>query len=122
MESVLYRRIKELCQAKGITVAKLESDLGFSNSTIRKWDNNVSPSIDKIIKIAKYFGVSADYILGITDIQDSADVVINDRDIISFQRAKERMTPHDSQRMMQMLRLAFYYAFDDENEGKTDND
>lgn len=122
MESVLYRRIKELCQLNGITVAKLESDLGFSNSTIRKWDNNVSPSIDKIIKIAKYFGVSADYILGITDIQDSVDVIINDRDIISFQRAKERMTPYDSQRMMQMLRLAFDYAFDDENEDKTDND
>lgn len=121
MQSVLYLRIKELCQSRGITIAKLESDLGFSNSTIRKWGNNTSPSIDKIIKIAKYFDVSADFILGMTDIEGSINDVIHDEDIISFQRAKQRMSDSDSKRMMEMLKLAFNYAFDDAEE-ESDND
>ena len=120
MQSLLYNRVKELCQDKGITIAKLESDLGFSNSTIRKWGNTTSPSIDKIVKVAQYFGVSTDYVLGMSDIEDSVDVVINDSDIISFQRAKQKMSPGDSERMMQMLRLAFYYAFDNNDENGDD--
>ena len=110
----LYERIKVLCAKNDITVAALEKELGFSNSTIRKWGNDTSPSIDKIMKIAQRFDVSVDYLLGITPIEKPVDLVINDSDIISFQRAKQNMSPEDSQRMMQMLRLAFYTAFLDE--------
>ena len=51
MESILYSRIKELCQKRGITITKLESDLGFGNSSIKKWRQLTSPSVDKVIKI-----------------------------------------------------------------------
>ena len=40
MDSIIYVRIKELCAAKGITLAKLEEDTGLSSSIIRKWKNN----------------------------------------------------------------------------------
>ncbi len=46
MESILYLRIKELCAERGITMAKLEEDLGIGTSLIRKWKTNTSPSID----------------------------------------------------------------------------
>ena len=60
MDSIIYVRIKELCAAKGITLAKLEEDTGLSSSIIRKWKNNTSPSIDKVKVIAEYFNVSTD--------------------------------------------------------------
>ena len=44
MESILYLRIKELCAERGITMAKLEEDLGIGTSLIRKWKTNTSPS------------------------------------------------------------------------------
>ena len=47
MESILYLRIKELCAERGITMAKLEEDLGIGTSLIRKWKTNTSPSNDE---------------------------------------------------------------------------
>jgi len=110
--NMLYVRIKDLCSSRNITVAELERELGFSNSTIRKWGKDTSPSIDKIIKISDYFGVSVDYILGFTDIKKPINEVITDQDIISFQRARQNMSAGEKQRMMDMLRLAFHNAFE----------
>lgn len=117
MESVLYQRIKILCEKRGISISKLESELGFGNSSIKKWERVSSPSIDKIIKVASYFDVSVDYLLGRTDIEGSISEVIGDEDIISFQRARQKMTQKDKDRMMQMLKLGFEYAFSDQEEG-----
>lgn len=115
METILYNRIKELCLQKGITISKLETELGFGSSSINKWRKTSSPSIDKIIKIASYFDVSVDYLLGISDVTGSISEIIGDEDIISIQRARERMTPRDRTKMMQMLKLGFEYAFDEVN-------
>lgn len=113
--SICHERIKELCQSNGITIAELERELGFSNSTIRKW-GQVSPSVDKIIKVANRFDVSVDYLLGMSDVKGSISGIIQDQDIISLQRARENMSDIEKQNMMKMLRLAFYKAFKDEDD------
>ena len=113
MESKLYQRIKELCYQRGITISKLESDLGFGNSSIKKWEKISSPSIDKIVKVANYFDVTTDYLIGRSDIAEDASDIMQDDDIISFQRAREKMSPKDRERMMQLLRLGFQKAFED---------
>lgn len=113
MKPTLYERIKELCQAKSISIARLESELGFGNCSIKKWERSSSPSIDKIIKVATYFDVSVDYLLGRTDIKGSVSEVLGDEDVISFQRARQNMTPQDRERMMNMLKVGFDYAFSD---------
>lgn len=59
-------RIKELSAAKNMTIAELERKLDFANSSIRKWDNQ-SPSSIRLQKVAEYFNVSVDYLLGLTD-------------------------------------------------------
>lgn len=115
METVLYQRIKELCIEKGISVNKLESDLGVGLSSIQKWKSTHSPSVDKIIKVATYFDVSVDYLLGRTDIKGSASELLGDNDIISFQRARQKMSQQDRERMMRMLKVGFDYAFEEDN-------
>ena len=52
MESVLYTRIKELCENRGISMTKLSEDLGIAASLIRKWKTTTSPSVDKVKMIA----------------------------------------------------------------------
>lgn len=116
MENGLYERIKRLCEDRGISLARLEAECGFANSTIKKWKSISTPGVDKIIAVAKYFGVSTDYILGRTEIQTPVDDVIGDTDIISVQRARTRMSPTDRERMMQMLKIGFDYAFRDQDE------
>lgn len=117
MENILYTRIKLLCARNNISIAKLESDLGFGNASIRKWEKQISPSIDKIVKVAAYFDVSIDYLMGRTDVESPISEIIGDEDIISFQRARQRMSPKDREKMMLMLKLGFEYAFAQDGEG-----
>ena len=62
----LKERIKELANQKGISLPTLESELGFGNSTIVKWDKS-TPNAEKLNAVAKYFGVSMDYLLNGVD-------------------------------------------------------
>ncbi|MBQ1274162.1 MAG: helix-turn-helix transcriptional regulator [Cellulosilyticum sp.] len=59
----LKERIKQLANAKGLSLPALEAQLGFGNGTILKWDKS-TPNADKLVKVADYFNVSVDYLLG----------------------------------------------------------
>lgn len=59
-------RIRSLVNDRKVTLAELERNLNFSNGSLRKWETS-TPSGDKIEKIADYFNVSTDYLLGRTD-------------------------------------------------------
>ena len=48
MEMGLYDRIQKLFEDRKISIARLESDCGFSNSTIKKWKATSTPGVDKI--------------------------------------------------------------------------
>ena len=58
----LKDRVKALAQERGISLPALESELGFGNSTIVKWDKS-TPNADKLNAVAKYFNVTMDYLL-----------------------------------------------------------
>ena len=72
----IVNRIKDLAEEKGTTLAGLERSLALSHGSLRKWDTS-SPSIDKVDKVAKYFDVSLDYLLGKTTIRGSYLSVAN---------------------------------------------
>lgn len=61
-----YEKIQELSKEKGISVRELEKRLGFSNGYFSKW-KTVSPNSEGLQKVADYFSVSVDYLLGRTD-------------------------------------------------------
>lgn len=107
----IYPRIKELCQQKGITIAKLERDLCFGVSSIQKWSKNVSPSTDKIELVAKYFGVSPDYLLGFSDFKESVEDVLKDDNLNEIKKMRDYLCAEDNQRMMESLRALFGCAF-----------
>ena len=60
MDSV--QLVIDLCKEKGIAIAKLERDCGFSNGYIRKLKEGKFPS-DRLQIIADYLGVSNDYLM-----------------------------------------------------------
>lgn len=59
-------RVKQLCQNKGVSVSRLEEDLDFGRNSLYRWKTQ-SPSADKLQKVADYFNISVDYLLGRTD-------------------------------------------------------
>lgn len=111
METIA-KRIEFLCDKNGISLTELERILGFSKSSIRKWGGLSYPSVDKIVKVANYFGVSTDYIAGATDIQSPAIDILNDSDFIAFQRAKEA-TPDRYKIAKEIIQAGFNIAFEE---------
>ena len=61
-----YEKIKELADKRGISLTKLEEDLGYSRNTLYKLKSQ-KPNAERIAEIADYFNVSTDYLLGRTD-------------------------------------------------------
>lgn len=62
----LYENIKILCKEKGVSVSKVEDDLGFPRSTIPSWGRS-NPSCNKVNDVAHYFHVTMDFLLGNTN-------------------------------------------------------
>lgn len=59
---MILKKIETLAKEQGISITLLEKKLSFGNGTIRSWDK-CSPSIEKLKKVADYFGVSIEYFL-----------------------------------------------------------
>lgn len=59
----MYEVIQQLCKQRGTNIKALESSLGFSSASIRKWDTS-PPSIAKVLKVAKFFEVDINYLIG----------------------------------------------------------
>ena len=58
----IYSNIKEACKKNGISVTKLEMDLGFARSSIYKWDKH-QPAIGKIKKVSDYLNIPMEKLL-----------------------------------------------------------
>lgn len=87
----LKDRVKALAQERGISLPALESELGFGNSTIVKWDKS-TPNADKLNAVAKFFNVSMDYLLN-GDTENSPELTARDeRDITKIlKQTKEQL-------------------------------
>lgn len=56
--------IRELRQARNLNQVQLAKELKVTKQTVSNWENNnISPSIEMLVNIAKYFLVSTDYLL-----------------------------------------------------------
>lgn len=61
-------RLKGLRKSKKISQEKLGKILGVTSTAIYSWEiNRTQPPFEKLIELANFFGVSMDYLLGITD-------------------------------------------------------
>jgi len=61
---MLGDKIKELRQARNMSQVELGKKIGVSKQSVSNWENeNIQPSIDMLIRIAKVFSVTCDYLL-----------------------------------------------------------
>ena len=58
-------QLKLLRQSKEMNQVQLASKLGVTKQTVCNWENdNIMPSVELLIRIADFFNVSTDYLLG----------------------------------------------------------
>ncbi len=74
-------RIKELMYEKDISALSMSRDLGFSNAVFSQWNTGKhKPSAEALYKIADYFNVSVDYLLGRSNIKTISSPKISELD------------------------------------------
>lgn len=61
---MFFDKYSELCKKKGKTPTGVAIELNVSRATVNYWKNGNVPKQDTLIKIANYFNVSVDYLLG----------------------------------------------------------
>lgn len=61
---MFYDQLAVLCTNKGVTPNKALVDCGISRTAVAKWRKGAIPNGATIQKLADYFGVSTDYLLG----------------------------------------------------------
>ncbi len=60
------KRLTKLREGKGLSLEELAKELNFTVICLNYWEKNrLTLSITNIVKIAKYFNVSVDYLLGL---------------------------------------------------------
>ena len=68
MENIFGERLRELRRERGVGQVELANRIGVSKSIISLWENGLrEPTISNLVAIAKYFGVTADYLVGLSD-------------------------------------------------------
>lgn len=119
VDSMLVERIKILADKRGENLKLVAQRLGFSENALYKW-NTQSPKTENLEKVADYFNVSIDYLLGRTEGEFHQDLIgkeeeSNDPDIRTLQRAASKMTADERKKAIKILEAAFDDLFDDED-------
>lgn len=58
-----YDQLEKLCKAHNVKPSTLTETLGMSKGTMSNWKKGGIPNADAVVRFAKYFGVSTDYLL-----------------------------------------------------------
>lgn len=94
----VFERIKKLANNQGKGVSKVALELGFSENLFYRWKNS-EPKARDLEKVADYFDVSVDYLLGRTDDPHFNPATIDDEDdyeqelIMMFRKGEKEVAP-----------------------------
>ena len=79
----MYEIFAELLKERDVTPYRVHKETGIAQSTLSDWKRGKSvPSAENMIKIAEFFDVSVDYLLGVSDVknpppQNEREVLLN---------------------------------------------
>lgn len=64
---MFYQRILKLCAERGVKITNVIAKMGMGSGNLSKWKAGGIPRGESLSKLADYFQVSTDYLLGRTD-------------------------------------------------------
>lgn len=120
---MFYDRLQKLCKERGKKLTPLLSELGMSSSATGRWQDGTLPNGETLMKLANYFNVSTDYLLGNTDDptlpnkkgEKKDDDSDGDTDLVIIHRLHKKLSPVDKEKFMKLLRIQFAEDFPDED-------
>jgi transcriptional regulator with XRE-family HTH domain len=61
---VFYEQYYKLCKTQNVSPSRVALGLNISKTSVTRWKNGAIPNAEILQKIATYFNVSTDYLLG----------------------------------------------------------
>ena len=100
-----------------ISQEALATSLGVTRGAVAQWENGFTiPTNDMLTKIADYFNVSLDYLMGRSDIKNPNNINITQDDFsIAFSNLQGDLTEEDKR---QILKMAQFLAEENKNNKK----
>lgn len=103
---MIVDRIQELCDKKGTNITALCKEITGSSGNLPTWKKG-NIRTDYLSKIADYFDVSTDYLLGKTDIPKVQNIVVTDKNGNQMALDDETLEYIDSLRTRPEMRVLF---------------
>ena len=98
----MYEIFEELCRRRGITAYKVCKDLGMNTATTSSWKaGRYTPKADKLQKIADYFGVTLEYLMGVQENEQRKGYYLNEK---TAELAQEMYEDEDLRALFHMKR------------------
>lgn len=80
----------KLCEENKISYAKIAEMLGYSSQAVSKWGRGeAEPNIETLNKLAEYFDVSIDFLLGKTYVRKIENPYDDELEKVLFSKAKD---------------------------------
>ena len=92
MNDVLKERLRELREKKGVSQAEVAKHLGIERANYTAYESGASRPVRHMEKLAAYFGVSVDYLLGLTDVPQQRKLDLEEKEkslLYSFHKLNE---------------------------------
>ena len=107
-------RLKQLRQRHKLTQSELAAILSLKPTAISNYESKRNePSFDKLIALSKYFDVSCDYLLGISDAYLPVGGEVLDKDIVDFFNLYQQLSQESAS---ELRSYAEYLIYKQENQ------
>lgn len=108
---MFYDILKKLCDERGVRPGAVADACGINRGNVTFWKKNgYTPRGDALAKIADYFGVSVDYLLGKTDkkegpASETENKPFQDEFIAFYGNVKDELTEDDIEDLKTFMRM-----------------
>ena len=96
-------RFKQLCKENGVTQKQALADMGMGRNAAQSWING-SPSLETLQRIAEYFGITTDEVLGV-DNKKTPTPAKGERDYLKIMNAFDQADESTREAILLLLKL-----------------
>lgn len=101
---VFFENYVRLCNSVGKTPSAVALEMGIAKPTVTRWKNGSTPNSATLYKVADYFGVSTEYLLGNEEQKEKPATEIGNRQSeIDF--IFSQLTPSRQSKLLELARL-----------------
>lgn len=85
----LYENIRDIAKTKGLSINRLEQELGFARSSINKFNKN-TPSVEKLQQIAERLNVTVDNLMTGNVVDENNETTLTPKDEKDIEKILEQ--------------------------------